>query len=207
MNLLNGFYDAYSSLATDFLHVAKKHADPSLTPSIEAVDNADSAILSFLNGEELSITLAPRVKRPDDKVKMLPGQHAGVVVQYVDQKTGLIGRVNFYGGIRDPHHHLDTKDTDITRRRSHAARTDAVVSQPTHLNFHMLGQNETEPFLDVWITASPSEIRLSKFKFEEYHEVFRAIEAGDRRFRKIYTPLNRAMNSLMLMVPNPYSPR
>jgi len=180
--------------------------DPELATAVTAFENAEDSIAYVLNNPDATITLSPRATRPDDKIKIFPGEHAGVSIQIVTP-TGVIARVNFYGGLRDSQHASDQHDMDKTLRHSHATRTDAVASQPTQINLHMFSPGHVEPFLDIWMISRPNKIQLTTFKFEGPHDVNVAITDTDYGFKTITSGLHKSMKNLMLMVPNPFSPR
>lgn len=205
--MLNATFDAFDSLAAITQVKAKGSTDEELLQAAEKLQYALSALAVVADGESVSVTLRPRSVRNEDKVKPLPGEHAGVSAQFVS-KEGVTTRLNFYGGLRDARSASDQHDSDISLRHSHASRTLTVASQPTHINLHMISPGETQPFFDLWIVRQPTQLSLSTFEFEHVkHDIHPVITSKDHLFKPLTSQLHSAMKNLMLMVPNPYSPR
>jgi len=209
MALLGGFSQAFSMLAQEVIFAARRQKeDDELLQTAEALTEARSVISEFQTSAQPVITLAPRTICPNDKVKPLPGQHAGVAVQYVDAVTGSIVRMNFYGGLRDPLDHRDMHDCDPAMKNNHASRTEEVVSQPVRIDLHIIAMGQIEPFLDIWLNLKPTTIALDTFQYDQqYHKVGNTLPLTDPKIAPAVTCLRGAMRNLMLLVPNPWSPR
>lgn len=206
MALLGGIHDSFGFLVSQYIQVQKKTGQ-SDEETLGALVDAQGNILEFLRTGLYLITTIPRIPRKGkDRVHFAQGQHAGVSVQLVSE-PGLVTRMNFYGALRDPGHHMDEHDS----RRSnaiHSDRTLASASQTAHVDLHMIGLAQTEPFLDLWLTMNLTRLQLSAFIYEQTpRDVITSVTNQDTRFKPHYSRLDTAMRNLAMMVPNPYSPR
>src|SRR3990167_3847936 len=114
---------------------------------------ADQAIEQLGSFAELNLQVvrpSPRMPRPLDKTKFFPGQHKGVIIQYVAE-TGETGFFNMYGGLRSTQ--VEELRDLAGSRDHHTTRTERILSQPTDLNFHVweTGQRQGAPMVDFGI--------------------------------------------------------
>jgi hypothetical protein len=203
---INKYADMFGALATPVILDAKKNPkDQELQATVEALYNAEGTVCGFIDEGLDHIDVAPRVFQREDKVDLIAGQHAGVAIQYIGVH-GVIARMNFYGGLRDPNYHLDIRDSDRASRSGHAWRTDNVASQSIHMNLHMLTMQNTKPFLEIWIIQTQQAMKLDKFYFDQKYDIFPQIPKTAPQLNKILPDLGKAMHGLISMVPNPYSP-
>lgn len=101
--------------------------------------NLLDALIAFTDSHIDTVIARPRTVRENDRVVLLPGQHSGVTVQYIN-RSGEVAFVNLYGGLRDAESGYEIRDgSGIYLRKSdnHASRTDEVLSQPTQFNVHL----------------------------------------------------------------------
>lgn len=207
MDLLLGINDSYALLVTQFINI-QKQADEFDQLTVDALVDGQTNILEFLQSGSFLINAIPRTPRKDkDRIRFAQGQHAGVSVQVVSEVTGLVTRLNYYGALRDPGHHMDEHDSR-NRRLIHSDRSLTTASETANIDLHMISLAQTDPFLDLWLELNLKRLLLSKFNFEHTrYDVKTSISNQDRRFRPQYSRLNAAMKNLAMMVPNPYSPR
>lgn len=208
MELLQGIYQSYGALVTRYISVEKKSGQLDKA-TVEALVDGQTNILEFLRSAPRVTNVIPRTPRPGvDRVRFAQGQHAGVSLQIVSETTGLVTRINFYGALRDPSHHLDEHDSRGAYGRIHSDRSLETASETAHIDLHMIGLSTTEPFLDLWLSMNLQSLRLSSYIFEGTRsDVLPSISNRERAFKELYSPLNTAMKNLAMMVPNPYSPR
>lgn len=206
MALLHGIHDSFGLLVSQYIQVQKmtKQSDEE---TLGALVDAQGNIQEFLRTGPYKITAIPRIPRKGkDRVHFVQGQHAGVSVQLVSE-PGLVTRMNFYGALRDPGHHMDEHDSRGSNA-IHSDRTEDTASQTANVDLHMIGLAQTEPFLDLWLTMNLTRLQLSTFIYEgTRRDVITIISNKDIRFKPHYAQLDTAMSNLAMMVPNPYSPR
>ena len=122
---------------------------PSESEEAKDFDKALEMIGAFAGSEFADILARPRVEREKDKVHFLPGQHKGIFISFVTSSHDF-GNINIYGGLRD-FHSPELKDTDVAMRMHHSKRTDSVLSQKVHFNFHVKDVGGSS-LLDIWFT-------------------------------------------------------
>jgi len=110
-----------------------------------------SYIDAFVDSEPEFISARRRVLRDKDRVKLLPGQHPGLGLQF-SINTGDICRVNIYGGIRDADTPFDLRDSILAKEleKTHADRTHQILSQHTELGWHIKDSMERK-IAEAWM--------------------------------------------------------
>jgi hypothetical protein len=98
----------------------------------DAFNFANMALMGFVDSNPTFTVASPRSIRDKDRKYILPGQHAGVFVQF-GLADGTTLRMNIMGGLRTVSPN-DMRDTDTSLQISHARRTEVISEQKTFLN-------------------------------------------------------------------------
>lgn len=163
---------------------------------------ASESIISFIDSDPKLLTVRPRSIREKDRNSILPGQHAGVFAQF-GLEDGTILKVNFWGGLRTVSS-MDVKENDLTLRRTHTARTDAIASQLTHLNFQIIYPGDSS--IDSWISYNPQngeQFCQSKLIVDgEPINDYPRISGSDPRFTQLKNEVFNPIKELVNLVPS-----
>lgn len=170
-------------------------------PEKTALEVVANALLSFSESNPQLISARPRALRDNDRVKLLPGQHGGISLQF-GLNDGNLLRINAYGGLRG-FSGEDMKDSDTTLRRAHDVRTGSVLSQPTQINLHIKRPDDSVLF-ELWIVYDLNQrIRLDKLSYEgECIDAHPVINSEDSRFGKLTSGFHKSLGTLVKLIPS-----
>lgn len=195
LGMLNTMYDVVDSLTLN------------MPESMRADDKGDverglMVLQTFLDSDMVLVIPRPRIPRAEDRVDFLPGQHKGVSIEFVS-KTGEIANFNMYGGLRDTGSVHEMRDTDVSMGRHHSIRTDRILSQPVHLNWHVIDPR-LGVLTDVWL-----QYHLNRaFQFSKFIQKGNAmnlgmiLDASDPRFPELNGRFNNYAKTLITYVPS-----
>lgn len=170
---------------------------------IKALRFADVSLISFCDASPNFLTASPRSVRDEDRRKILPGQHAGVFLQF-GLLDGTILRINFWGGLRITSTQ-DLKDKDLTLSTSHTRRTEDVLEQPTDFNWQ-LSYPRSGPFIDSWMRFNPNNkgsFQQSSISVDgEKVDCRPTILSDDSRFPQLKKEIFEPIGKIIKLVPN-----
>lgn len=193
--------DGITSLQDTLSYIAEEILEPD-TSEKTATIYANDSLLSFVDSDPNFVTANPRSIRDKDRKSILPGQHAGVFLQF-GLKDGTILKINFYGGLRTLSDY-DLKDSDKTLKFSHTSRTDQISIQKTHLNWQInfLGGKT----IDSWITYNPNNngsFQQSTLIIDnEYIDSHPGLSNNDPRFEVIKSTIFDTISKIVNLVPS-----
>lgn len=198
MAFLGTTIDVFDSLATDAL------ANPNLpTPISTGLAQVHDMALAFSDLGITAVTGSPRTPRGEDRVRFLPGQHQGVNLQLVSE-TGDTAFINLYGGLRIVDEGGELKDGTNAQAlgRTHSDRTDAILSQPVHLNLHVRSANDAKLF-DIWLKYNlNSQFRLEGVLLgDERIDVNAVMPNSDSRFKELAIQMSKYSSALTTLIP------
>lgn len=196
--LLDGLSLLQDTFSTKFSSIKDKGDSKT---EIEIFDLISQSIYSFSDSNPSFTNAIARPPRENDKVKHLPGQHKGISIKF-DNSMGETLFINFYGGLR-AFSGEDLKDNDLTLRRQHSVRTDDLLSQPTHINWHITRPDQKR-FCEVWMTYHPSSrFSISHVFFEEEEVDLKGIiENTNYGFSEIESQLHKSISALTTLIPS-----
>lgn len=207
-NAAAGAFDSFASeIIGSIVNRLKSVNDPDLQHKQQCYEDASDALTAFLDSPNLTTYVGPRKVRESDRVT--PGQHGGVLIQLQDQ-SGVILRINAYGGIRDSQSVAEMRDSKYahTHNNIHADRTDDIRSQKRHINMQMAVNPQDNPFMEIWMKIEDKEICLSTFTYNKQNLLTPTkIPSTDKRYQDAVPKLSAALTALAQLVDNPYSPR
>jgi len=165
-------------------------------------EEAIEILSAFVGCNFASILARPRQERAEDRIHFLPGQHKGIFISYVTDSHDF-GNFNIYGGLRDVHSPFELKDTDSAMRRHHTKRTDSVLSQTIHFNFHVKNPEGTS-ISDIWYTYTLNKgFRMDKLILEgQKIDISVVIEEKDSCFRELKDRFNAHARTLASLIPS-----
>lgn len=170
----------------------------------DSIVYANNSLISFEDSNPNFKNANPRSIREDDRKKILPGQHAGVFLQF-DLQDGTILRINFWGGLRTVST-MDYRDSDTSLRVSHTARTDEIAEQRTQLNWQLYYPNG--PTIDSWIVYNPNDngsFRQGILKIDgESVDCHPCISVKDSQFEQIKKGVFNPIEKLIKLVPSSF---
>ena len=174
---------------------------PSQAEEAEDLDKAMDIIGAFAEGDFASILVRPRAERVKDKVPFLPGQHKGIFVSLVTSSHDL-GNINIYGGLRD-FHSPELRDTDVAMRTHHSKRTDSILSQKVHFNFHVKDAGGSS-LLDIWFIYNLGNgFYLDSLSLEGRKvDVHPTVDSGYPCFEELKTSFYTHTKTLVSLVPS-----
>ena len=168
----------------------------------ETLEETIEILSAFVGCNFASILAKPRREQDEDRVRFLPGQHKGIFISYVTESHDF-GGFNIYGGLRDIHSPFELKDTDLSMRRHHTTRTDAVLSQTVWFDFHVKSP-ENVSLMDIWYTYSLNKaFRLDKLIVDgQKIDIIAAVDEGDFCFKELKDRFNAHTRILTSLVPS-----
>ena len=174
---------------------------PSQAEEAEDLDKALDIVRAFVESDFAGILARPRVEREKDKVPFLPGQHKGIFVSLVTSSHDL-GNINIYGGLRD-FHSPELRDTDVAMRTHHSKRTDSILSQKVHFNFHVKDAGGSS-LLDIWFTYNLGNgFYLDNLSLEGRKvDVHPTVDASYPCFEELKTSFYTHTKALVSLVPS-----
>lgn len=157
-------------------------------------------LFSFFESNMKLVSAAPRKLSENDKTKMLPGQHSGIMLEF-SNATGDRLIVNVYGGLR-VFSSSDMRDFDTSLRNIHDRRTDVVVSQPTYINWHIVDIRQKK-VCESWIKKTQPVISLYKASWEgKSVDAVATVNSESSVFNKMSQELSTNINSLTKIIPS-----
>ena len=174
------------------------------SPEISSLRYATDSLIGFSDFPISSVVIRPRAIREKDREKILPGQHAGVFLQF-NLEDGTILRINFFGALRS----IDTTDlkdgnANFSLGRSHTSRTEEIIGQTTQLNWQVSYPNG--PTIDSWVVYSPNNngsFRQSILKMEgESIDIHPNLQNTDPYFKSIKEEIFTPIGQLAKLVPS-----
>lgn len=191
-NLLSVVVDIQDTLTTNMTD----------SPEKSACEVVNKSLSSFFDAKPKFDSAIPRRIREQDRTKLLPGQHAGVTITFsLPDNTTL--RINIYGGLR-AFANADMRDSDLSLRKSHTQRTDAVLSQPTFINWHIKNA-DGEVISDVWIKKTQPNINVEKIILnQEKIDIVASINQGTYGFKDMSDAFSKNINDLTTLVASNY---
>lgn len=197
--LLDALVMLQDTFATKLLN-PNQTAEPSC--ELEIFDLVSQSIISFSEGGFNLTNAIARKPRDNDKVRHLPGQHKGVTIKF-DNNMGETLHLNVYGGLR-AFTGEDFKDSDLSLQRHHSIRTDNIISQPTHLNWHITKPDQ-QILCEVWLTYQPnSKFSVSHVFWErQVVDITAILEKNDTYgFDQIESKLHSGIGGLVTLIPS-----
>jgi hypothetical protein len=204
LQLVRSYSDALNTLSDKLTKIR----NPEIADAITEIQNADQAIYDFLQDDDLVCVASRRSPSANDKMKLFPGQHAGVSLTIIREADGTTMRVNFYGSLRDANHPMDLRD-GAREKVFHSGRTDNIASQPMLLNMHLILPGTTLPYYDLWLSYKMNaEIKLMSFRtLDKINDIQPSISTKDHQFKPIAESIGSSCRALAQLVPNTYAPR
>lgn len=190
LNTLGSLSDTFNTKLSDF-----KESE------VEIFDLISQSIISFSESNPQFTSAIARPPREKDKVKHLPGQHKGISIKF-DLHTGETLFINFYGGLR-AFSGEDLKDQDSALRHHHSKRTDDILSQPTHINWH-ISKPDQRRLCEVWTSyLTESKFTLSHVFWEEEEiDLCCSIDNKTYGFGEIASGLQDSISALTTLIPS-----
>lgn len=172
------------------------------SPEKTVCDVINNTLSSFFDSNPKFVSAIPRRIRDQDRTKLLPGQHAGITLTFsLPDNTTL--RINVHGGLR-AFTNADMRDSDISLRQSHTKRTDAVLSQPSFINWH-IRDSEGNILEDIWIKKSQTNMNFEKILYNgEPIDIFSSINQETYGFKQISESFSKHINDLTRVIPSNY---
>lgn len=141
----------------------------------------------------------PRTLRTTDRVRLLPGQHPGINLTFENSDRHIL-KINVYGALRI-FSGQDLRDHDKTLKNLHDKRTDAVLSQPTHINWHITDLTNSR-VCEAWIKKTLTTLSLDQMYYMENRvDVISTINSQNREFLELSQSFNRAVDDLTKLIP------